>query len=208
MSGIMTAYVMNYWPCARYVDNVAKVVNEMTFIAVLVNCVYLKEMAASVSNFNPSASPAQAGQGAGNFMIFLTSALMVFHAARLIHNAIQAARTIKMRRQQIASKWMGPPTHNDPDHSNDTSSGTEEEQDAFDPDDSPSMDKLQLPKNEPAEGKKLDGLEIQLPMEILDALMAMPRVLKEANLIPKPEPEDSSEEEVEIDVKSALDIDL
>ena len=55
------AYVMNYWPCARYVDNVAKVVNEMAFIAVLVNCVYLKEMAANVSNFNPSASPAQAG---------------------------------------------------------------------------------------------------------------------------------------------------
>ena len=57
----MMAYVMNYWPCARYVDNVAKVVNEMAFIAVLVNCVYLKEMAANVSNFNPSASPAQAG---------------------------------------------------------------------------------------------------------------------------------------------------
>ena len=165
ISGIMVAYVMNYWPCARYVDNVAKVVNEMVFIAVLVNCVYLKEMAASVSNFNPSASPAQAGQGAGNFMIFLTSGLMVFHAARLIHNAVQAARTLKMRRQAIASKWMGPPTDNDANYSNDSSSGTEEEpeKDEHDPDDSPSLDRMQLPKDEPTDERKLAGIEIHLP---------------------------------------------
>ena len=59
-SSIMTAYLMNYWPCARYSDNVSKIGNEMIFIAMLVNCVYLKEMANSVSNFSPSESPAQA----------------------------------------------------------------------------------------------------------------------------------------------------
>ena len=95
----MLVYVMNYWPCARYVDNFSKVVNELTFIAMLVNCIYLKEMAASVSNYNPGASPAQAGQGAGDFMIFLTSANLVYHALRLTHNSVQAAKTIKMRRQ-------------------------------------------------------------------------------------------------------------
>ena len=91
----MTAYLMNYWPCARYVDNVSKVVNELTFIAMLVNCVYLKDMATSVSNFDPGASPAQAGQGAADFMIFLTSANLAFHGARLVHTSVQAAKTIK-----------------------------------------------------------------------------------------------------------------
>ena len=109
-------------------------------------------------------------------MIFLTSAILVFHGARLIHNAIQAARTIKMRRQAIATKWMGPPTHNDPEFSNDTSSGSEEEQEEHDPDDSPSMDKLKEPKNRPTEDRKIDGLEIHLPQELFDAMMAMPKV--------------------------------
>lgn len=61
LAGIMTAYMMNYWPCARYVDNVSKVINELTFIAVLVNAAYLKEMAGGVSSFDPGASAAAAG---------------------------------------------------------------------------------------------------------------------------------------------------
>ena len=127
ISGVMTAYVINYWPCARYVDNVAKIVNELTFIAMLVNCAYLKEMSGSVSSYNPGASAANAGQGAGDFMIVLISANQLFHVARLLHNSFQAVKTIKLRRQAIVSKWMGPPCHNDPNYSNDTSSGTEDE---------------------------------------------------------------------------------
>ena len=69
--------------------------NELSFIAVLMNTVYLKEMSASVSDFDPGASPAQAGQGAGNFMICITSGLMVFHGGRMVHNSVQAAKTIK-----------------------------------------------------------------------------------------------------------------
>ena len=118
-SGVMTAYVINYWPCARYIDNVAKLVNEFTFIAMLVNCAYLKEMSSSVSKFNPSTSPASAGSAAGNLMIVLISGNILFHGARLIHNSVQAAKTIKLRRQAITSKWMGPPCHNDPDYSDD-----------------------------------------------------------------------------------------
>jgi len=121
----MLGYVINYWPCARYADNVSKVVNELSFIIMLVNCAYIKEMA-NVSNFDPGASPVSAGQGAGDFMVFVTSANMIYHAARMIHNSVQAAKTIKQRRQAIASKWMGPPTHNDPIYSNDSSSGAEE----------------------------------------------------------------------------------
>ena len=98
-SGIMTVYIMNYWPCARYVDNVSKLVNELTFISMLVNCAYLKEMSASVSSFDPGASPASAGSNAGNFMIVLISGNLIFHGLRMIHNSIQAAKTIKARRQ-------------------------------------------------------------------------------------------------------------
>ena len=98
-SSIMTAYLMNYWPCARYSDNVSKIGNEMIFIAMLVNCVYLKEMANSVSNFSPSESPAQASQLAGNIMIFLTIFTMVFHAGKLTQNSAFAGKEVYLRRQ-------------------------------------------------------------------------------------------------------------
>ena len=143
-SSIMIAYVMNYWPCARYSDNVSKVGNELIFIAMLVNCIYLKEMANSVSNFSPSSSPAQAGQGAGNFMIFLTALTLAIHCVKLIQNSVQAARELYRRRQQIASKWLGPPTVNDPNYSDDSTSGSEDEEGDAKKDDGagPSMGQL------------------------------------------------------------------
>ena len=208
-SGIMTAYVMNYWPCARYADNVSKIGNELMFIAMLANCVYLKEMSNSVSNFSPSASPAQAGQGAGNFMIFLTCFSLVYHSGKLIQNTVQAVRELYLRRQQIAGKLLGPPTDNDPDYSDDSSSGSEDEA-YVDPDDGPSMDRLKLPKNEPKEDRKITGQEIhmlQFPKEVDDGMNVLPKVKPEENLIPKPETEESSVDE-EIDVKSTLDIDV
>ena len=42
---------MNYWPCARYVDNVAKVVNEITFSVLIANAAFLKEMGPTVRSF-------------------------------------------------------------------------------------------------------------------------------------------------------------
>ena len=98
-SGVTTAYVMNYWPCARYADNLSKIGNELMFIAMLVNCIYLKEMANSVSNFSPSSSPAQAGQGAGNCMMFLTCFTMVFHGGKLTQNSTYAGKELYLRRQ-------------------------------------------------------------------------------------------------------------
>lgn len=171
LSGVMLGYVINYWPCARYVDNVSKVINELTFMIMLVNCAYLKEMSNGVSNFDPGTSPASAGQGAGDFMVFVTSASMVYHAARMTHNSVQAAKTIKQRRQAIASKWMGPPTHNDPNYSNDTSSGEEQEpekeieKEKEDDivDDSPDLALLAIPESEPAEAKPRSELEIFFP---------------------------------------------
>ena len=147
----MTAYLMNYWPCARYADNVSKIGNEMIFIAMLVNCVYLKEMANSVSNFSPSESPAQAGQGAGNFMIFLTCFTMVIHGGKLAQNSGFAGVELYMRRQQIAGKFLGPPTVNDPAFSDDSSSGSEDEPYIEPPEDGPPM--IPPPKDEPKDDR-------------------------------------------------------
>ena len=88
----------------------------------------------------------------------------------MIHNTVQAAKTLKMRRQQIAAKWMGPPTHNDPEYSNDPSSGEEKEkpivkEEKEDPDDSPDLDNLKIPEQEPAEGKPFGHLEIHFPKD-------------------------------------------
>ena len=69
---------------------------------------------------------------------------------------------------------MGPPTHNDPNYSNDTSSGTEEEpikkDKGVDPDDSPDMQKLALPDCDHGdEHNWFKVLEIHLPKELFDA---------------------------------------
>lgn len=74
---------------------------------------------------------------------------------------------------------MGPPTHNDPSYSNDSSSGAEEEPEVVkdkslepDPDDSPDMKKLALPDYDPCEpplGALFSELEIHLPKELFDA---------------------------------------
>ena len=116
----MTAYVLNFWPCARYVDNVSKVFNEICFMAMMVCCSFIKEAGNSVNKFDASnSSPANTFNGTGNMMLTIMGINMGYHGVRMIHNSVQAAKTIKMRRQQIVSKWMGPPGHNDPDYSTD-----------------------------------------------------------------------------------------
>ena len=172
-SSIMIAYVMNYWPCARYSDNVSKIGNELIFIAMLVNCIYLKEMANSVSNLSPSVSPAQAGQGAGNFMIFLTCLTMVFHGGKLTQNMVQAGRELHLRRQTISAKLLGPPVINDPRFSNDSSSGSELE-------DGPSIIPLRPPKINPKIDRKFFAVKIhmlQFPEEVVDEMIIMPDVI-------------------------------
>jgi hypothetical protein len=95
----MAGYILSYWPCARYVDNVSKIVNELTFMAMLINCAYIKEMSGNVSQYSPSANPAASGSISGGIMIFIMSSNMVYHVGRMIHNSVEAAKTIKMRRQ-------------------------------------------------------------------------------------------------------------
>ena len=147
-------------------------------------------------------------------MVAMTSGNMLFHGARMIHNTVQAAKTLKMRRQQIAAKWMGPPTHNDPEYSNDPSSGEEKEkpivkEEKEDPDDSPDLDNLKIPEQEPAEGKSFGHLEIHFPKELFDAQIAKPKIEGEPDIIPRPVLEDSSTaSEPEVDDKEAPDIDI
>ena len=98
-SGVMTAYIFSYWPCARYIDNVSKIVNEMTFLAMLTASAYLKEMKTAVNDFTPNADQSSLSSPIGTFMVVLTSANLAFHGVRLVHNSVQAAQTIKARRQ-------------------------------------------------------------------------------------------------------------
>lgn len=60
----------------------------------------------------------------------------------MVHNTVQAAKTIGMRRQQIASKWLGPPCHNDPEYSTDPDSGDEEPRK---PEKEPELPELDIP---------------------------------------------------------------
>lgn len=131
-SAVMTGYVFNYWPCARFVDNVSKIVNELCFIVMLVSCAYIKEVGQSVTKFDPANKP-PAFTAVGGFMFVTIVANMTYHGVRLVHNSIQAAKTIRMRRQQIASKWLGPPDVNDPDYSTDSDSGGEDSQPSIKP---------------------------------------------------------------------------
>lgn len=106
---------------------------------------------------------------------------------------------------------MGPPTHNDPEYSNDPSSGEEKEPPIVeeDPDDSPDLDKLKIPEQEPAEGKQFAHLEIHFPKELFDAQIAKPKIEGEPDIIPRPVIEDSSTaSEPEVDDKEAFDIDI
>ena len=91
---------------------------------------------------------------------------------------------------------MGPPSQNDPNYSNDPSSGGEEapieveKPEEPDPDDGPSLEKLALPKSHPSDDRQF-AEEIHMPMVLFDAMFAKPKALPEPNLIPKlidPEP--------------------
>ena len=92
---------------------------------------------------------------------------------------------------------MGPPSQNDPNYSNDPSSGGEEapieveKPEEPDPDDGPSLEKLALPKSHPSDDRQF-AEEIHMPLVLFDAMFAKPKVRPERNLIPKPISEDTS----------------
>ena len=113
---------------------------------------------------------------------------------------------------------MGPPTHNDPSYSNDSSSGAEEKPPEEpvkkiepDPDDSPDMKNLALPDCEPDDGSQFGKLEIHLPKELFDGLMAKPKIKGEPDDIPRPSIEESSAETepgIGLDDRPDIDIDM
>ena len=90
-AGIMALYIINYWPCARYIDNVSKIINELTFAAILANAAYIKELRTKVGEFNPSETAMSAQAPIGGVMVGITAANLAFHAFRLIHNSVEAA---------------------------------------------------------------------------------------------------------------------
>lgn len=114
---------MSYWPCARYIDNVSKVVNELTYLSLITCQVYLKEMST-----NELLLENQSSSSIGTIMILLITGNLIYHMARLMHNSVLAAKTIKMRRRQILTNLFGPP-HDFSDFSDDDklSSGSEPE---------------------------------------------------------------------------------
>jgi len=96
-SGIMVAYIIKAWPCARYIDNCSKVINELTFVVLISNAIYLKEMRQTVEDYTPSSN--ESAFSITNFLfIAVTSVNLIFHAIRLIHNSLLACCTIKLRR--------------------------------------------------------------------------------------------------------------
>ena len=97
---VMTGYLLTYRPCARYVDNVSKVLNELTFGTMLATSAYVKAVETGAASFNPSsAGEASAISSAGTAMVVMTLANMGFHGVRLVHNTVQAAGTLKRRRR-------------------------------------------------------------------------------------------------------------
>ena len=170
-SAVMALYILNMWPCARYVDNVSKIVNELTFMVQLIICAYLKEMSGNVNEYAQTLNPSANASVSGGIMIGVMGANLVFHSVRLIHNSVQAAQTIKMRRQQIASKWLGPPTALDPAYSPDITSGSESssEEENYNPDDCPSLLKLQPPPK-PQEPALFNDRALKWPQAVQDTV--------------------------------------
>ncbi len=125
-SGVMGGYMVKHMPHARYSDNVSKVANEFVFASNIVQASYIKEMGSKVGEFDPKKTNTQAKSQIGGSMIAMTTGLLVFHAARTGSNSVRAVGTLKARRQSITAKWLGPPTINDPNYSNDESSGGED----------------------------------------------------------------------------------
>lgn len=119
----MLFYITNYWPCVRYIDNVSKIINELSFSAMIVQCIYLKEMANSVDNYSiKGVTPLNTGW----VMIGVMGGNLLYHTTRLIVNTGEATVTAYKRRKQIASKILGPPVKNDPLYSDESSSGDED----------------------------------------------------------------------------------
>jgi len=116
---VMTYYIINFWPCARYTDNTAKLVNELTLSALLVNMVYIKSIGNNVDDFSlQDVRPMKTGI----FMMCIIGGNLLFHFMNLCTNTINAARTIGKRRRQMVSKCLGPPQLNDPHASSESSS--------------------------------------------------------------------------------------
>lgn len=127
-SGVMLTYIVRSWPCARPVDNVSKVVNELTFMSCLIATSVVKEMGPAIAKFTPGGE-SSLEDGLGNFIITMTALNLAWHTFRMIHNSFEAAGTIIKSRKQIVTKALGPPTVYDPAYSSDSDSGEE----PFDP---------------------------------------------------------------------------
>jgi len=82
-SGVMTMYILNYWPFARYADNVSKIFNELCFVAILMLLAFIKNVQSSSDTSTPSFPT-------GGVMIGITVTNMAFHGFRMTQNSIAA----------------------------------------------------------------------------------------------------------------------
>ena len=87
-SGVMMAYLWNYWPCARYIDNVSKLFNELCFVGMLMSCSFLKEMTSSINTLSLSDESSPSISAVAPMMDVVLIGNVGFHCARLAHNTI------------------------------------------------------------------------------------------------------------------------
>ena len=124
-------------------------------------------------------------------MTVLTLVNMGFHGIRLIHNTAQAMGTLKRRRRQLVSKWLGPPTAYAPA---DYEESSDDPPDEFPEDDYPSVKAfgVDVPKvNPPDEPAPMNIDNLILPIVIHDEITEFPKPPP-----PKPEIPEPVEEEV------------
>ena len=93
------AYLWSYWPCARYIDNVSKLFNELSFVGMLLCCSFLKEMSSSIRTLSLSDESSPSISAVAPMMDIILIGNVFFHCFRLAHNTVQAVKTLKARRQ-------------------------------------------------------------------------------------------------------------
>ena len=87
-SGVMMTYLFNYWPCARYIDNVSKMINELCFVAMLISCSFLKEMSTSIRTLSLVDETSVSLAAVGPIMNIVIIGNVIFHCVRLAHNTV------------------------------------------------------------------------------------------------------------------------
>ena len=90
-------YVIAVWPMARYSDNVAKIVNELSVLITIACMTYLKKMKSTGAEISVGYSIVNMRAVAG-VMFAVLLANLLFHAGRLSKNSVDAARTVRLRR--------------------------------------------------------------------------------------------------------------